>query len=56
MKEAVTPISVDDIYEVMQDQGVPRGTILSMLGVLGIGVQVYGESTSSASVPRRGAL
>ncbi|MCP4541692.1 MAG: hypothetical protein GY832_31555 [Chloroflexi bacterium] len=54
-KEAVTPIALDDIYEVMRDQGVPRGTILSMLGILGIGVQVYGDTTTSTR-SRGGAL
>jgi len=54
-KESVTPIALDDIYEVMRDQGVPRGTILSMLGILGIGVQVYGENNvAPGRAPGRG--
>jgi len=57
LKEAVTPISVDDIFKAMEDQGIPRGTIISMLGMLGIGVQVYGDTDSSGSNwTQRGAL
>ena len=56
-KESVMPIALDDIYKVMRDQGVPRGTILSMLGILGLGVQVYGDSTGTAgAAPTRGVF
>lgn len=35
----VTPMSVGNIKDVMEEQGVPRGTALTLLGLLGMGVQ-----------------
>jgi GGDEF domain-containing protein len=38
---AVIPISANELYATMKDQGLPRGTILSLLAILGMGTQVY---------------
>jgi hypothetical protein len=35
------PLSTRDIFEVMQDQGVPRGTALSLLAIFGQNLQTY---------------
>jgi hypothetical protein len=51
-KEAVVPISVEDIFKAAADQGIPRAAIFSTLGLLGAGVQVYGD-TPYSSGPRR---
>lgn len=37
----VTPMSLKDIYDVMRDQGVPKGTAFMMLNMLGASVQTY---------------
>lgn len=35
----VTPMSFGNIQEIMEEQGIPRGTAITMLGLLGMGVQ-----------------
>lgn len=35
----VTPMSVGNIADVMEEQGIPRGTAITLLGLLGMGVQ-----------------
>jgi hypothetical protein len=43
-KEAVglvTPIGFGDIYEVLQENNVPKGVSMSMLGLFGMGLQHY---------------
>ena len=35
----VTPMSVGDIGAVMEEQGIPRGSAITLLGLLGMGVQ-----------------
>lgn len=50
MRESVMPLAFDDILKAMEDQGIARGTALSMLGILGMGVQVYGDDTSGSGV------
>lgn len=42
-RDAFTPISMEDVYEAMVDQGFSRGAALSMLGIMGIGIQIYGD-------------
>lgn len=37
----VTPLTFRDIYDLMQEQGVPRGTALTILSLFGMGVQTY---------------
>lgn len=40
-KNSVVPMSLKDIGDVMRDQGVPAGTIQTMLSIFGLGVQNY---------------
>lgn len=40
-KSMVVPISYDDILKTMEEQGIPRGTALSLLSLFGMGVQTY---------------
>jgi hypothetical protein len=40
---SLLPLSIGDIYSVMQEQGIPQGTILSLLAIFGAGVQTYGK-------------
>lgn len=42
-REMVVPISYDDILKTMEEQGVPRGTALSLLSLFGMGLQTYEE-------------
>lgn len=35
----VTPMSVNDIGAIMEEQGIPRGSAITLLGLLGMGVQ-----------------
>lgn len=35
------PLAVSDIAQTMQEQGVPRGTVMALLSLLGMGVQTY---------------
>lgn len=35
------PMVIGDVYEALQDQGMPRGAALSLLAILGMGSQVY---------------
>jgi hypothetical protein len=39
----VVPLSVRDIADVMEDQGATKGTALSILGLLGEGLQVFSD-------------
>jgi hypothetical protein len=39
----LTPISVQDIYQAMQSEGIPEGTIIGLLSIFGMGVQTYDE-------------
>ena len=43
LKSAVVPLAMRDIYEAMVDQGVPRGTAIGLLSLLGMGLQTYQE-------------
>lgn len=43
IKRNLIPISYGDIYEAMQQQGVPKGTALAILSIFGMGVQTYEE-------------
>jgi hypothetical protein len=43
------PLSFQDIYEAMKDQGVPKGTALAMLSLLGWGLQVYDTKAKDAT-------
>lgn len=35
------PLAIRDIYEAMIEQGVPQGTAIALLSILGMGVQTY---------------
>lgn len=39
--DKVIPISVNDVYDSIREQGVGKGTALSLLAILGMGSQVY---------------
>ncbi len=39
----LVPLALSDIYQTMQEQGVPRGTALSILSIFGMGLQAYDE-------------
>lgn len=41
LKRMVTPLSVGDIAKTMEEQGVAKGTVMSLLSLLGMGVQTY---------------
>jgi trans-2-enoyl-CoA reductase len=40
----LVPLSTQDIYKVMQEQGVPEGTILTLLSIFGMGMQNFDAS------------
>ncbi len=40
-KQALVPISVNDVYDAMRDQGYGRGAALSLLAILGMGTQLH---------------
>lgn len=40
-RELVTPLSLRDIAGAMEDQGIPRGTVLSILNLFGMGLQSF---------------
>lgn len=44
LKRAVIPLSLGDIAKTMEEQGVPRGPAISILSLLGWGVQNYDSS------------
>lgn len=37
----LTPMSVRDIYQAMQEEGVPKGAALGVLSIFGMGMQTY---------------
>jgi len=41
----VTPLSLRDVIVTMQAQGIPKGTAMSLLSVLGVGMNTYGPKT-----------
>jgi len=43
LRDLTIPLSVREVYESIQEQGVPKGTALSMLAILGMGLQTYGK-------------
>ena len=44
----VIPLSMREIFESIQEQGVPKGTAISMMAIFGMGVQTYGSSTTTS--------
>jgi len=51
-KQLVVPLTFGDIAGAMQEQGVPRGTAIGLLSILGAGVQTYDNSKPFAPSPR----
>ena len=49
----LTPIALSEILETLQDQGVPRGTALSILSIFGMGIQTYGVTAKKTTGFRR---
>jgi hypothetical protein len=41
VERTVIPLSFNDIYETMKEQGVPAGSALAILSLFGMGVQTY---------------
>ena len=41
--DAFVPLSMKEIYETMQEQGVPKGAAMGVLGIFGAGIQTYGR-------------
>lgn len=35
------PLAMQDVYQAIQDQGVPKGAALGLLGIFGMGLQTY---------------
>jgi len=56
LRDTTIPLSLRDVYETMREQGVPKGTAISLLSVFGMGVQNYQtkerEEAASFSLPR----
>jgi hypothetical protein len=41
----VTPLSLGDVATTMRAQGIPKGTAMSLLSILGVGMNTYGPKT-----------
>jgi len=41
-----TPLALKDVYEVMDEEGIPRGILPSILAIMGEGVQVWDDAES----------
>jgi hypothetical protein len=37
------PLALSDIYQTMQEQGIPKGTAMALLSIFGMGVQTYNK-------------
>lgn len=44
----VVPLAMSDVYQSIQDQGVPKGTALGILGMFGMGLQTYQDRDRKA--------
>jgi len=44
-KSLVTPLSLEDVSTTMQAQGIPKGSAMGLLSVLGVGMNTYGPKT-----------
>lgn len=49
----VTPLYARDVYESMLDLGVPKATAISLLGLLGMGMNTYSSSANHSPVKAR---
>lgn len=43
VKNLTIPLAMRDIYKVMTDQGIDKGSTMSLLSILGVGLQTYGK-------------
>ncbi len=50
----VVPLSIGDIHDAMLDQGIPRGTVLGLLALFGMGVNAY-QDKKSGGEPIKGS-
>lgn len=39
----VMPLALSDIYQTMQEQGIPKGTAMALLSIFGMGIQTYNK-------------
>jgi hypothetical protein len=44
-RELTRPLIVEDVYEAMEAQGIPKGSAMGILAILGMSNQTYGEYT-----------
>jgi hypothetical protein len=49
--DTFVPISMQDIYSTVQEQGVPKGAALSVLSLFGASVQTYGKKRPPQATP-----
>lgn len=45
----LVPLSFEDIYNEMKEQGIVKGTAIALLSILGAGVQTYGDKAANSS-------
>ena len=50
-ERSVIPLGIQDTYEAMQDRGVPEGTALGILSMLGVGIQTYEQEKAAFKRP-----
>ncbi len=50
-ERSIIPLSIQDTYEAMQDRGVPEGTALGVLSMLGMGIQTYEQGRAAFKQP-----
>lgn len=53
---SVQPLVIGDILEVMEEQGVPKGTALSLLAIFGAGIQTFDPASKKKSKPKNKRL
>ena len=44
LERMVVPMSFGEVGKVMEEQGVPKGMVISTLALFGMGVQTYDET------------
>jgi hypothetical protein len=45
--EVIVPLSFSDIYQAMNEEGVPVGAALGILGMFGVGIQTHEQKGAS---------
>ena len=53
-KGMLVPLSLQDIYASMIEQGVPRGTAMAVLSIFGMGLQNYDQKSTKIRNPYTG--